>query len=119
MNTPEPQVSTFPIARLRRTRMTAALRSMVRETELSKNDFIYPLFVVPGTRMKKEISSMPGNYQMSVDEIVRECAAVKTLGIPAVILFGIPEEKDEVGSGAYDELGVVQQAVRAIKKEVP
>ena len=119
MNTPETQVSTFPIARLRRTRMTAALRSMVRETELSKNDFIYPLFVVPGAKVKKEISSMPDNFQMSVDEIVRECVAVKTMGIPAVILFGIPEEKDEVGSGAYDELGVVQRAIRAIKKEVP
>jgi len=99
--------------------MTATLRSMVRETELSKNDFIYPLFVVPGTKVKKEISSMPGVYQMSVDEIVRECAAVKSIGIPAVILFGIPEEKDEVGSGAYDELGIIQRAIRAIKKEVP
>lgn len=113
------EVATFPITRLRRTRMTATLRSMVRETELSKNDFIYPLFVVTGTKVKKEVSSMPGVYQMSVDEITRECVAVKTLGIPAVILFGIPDEKDEVGSGAYDELGVVQQAVRAIKKEVP
>jgi porphobilinogen synthase len=92
---------------------------MVRETELSKTDFIYPLFVVPGAKVKKEVSSMPNVFQMSVDEIVRECVAVKSLGIPAVILFGIPEEKDEVGSGAYDELGVVQQAVRAIKKEVP
>ncbi len=113
------EVATFPITRLRRTRMTAPLRSMVRETELSKNDFIYPLFVVTGTKVKKEVSSMPGVYQMSVDEIVRECVSVKALGIPAVILFGIPDEKDEVGSGAYDELGVVQQAARAIKKEVP
>jgi porphobilinogen synthase len=99
--------------------MTAPLRSMVRETELSKNDFIYPLFVVPGKNVKKEVSSMPGVYQMSVDNIVRECVEVKTLNIPAVILFGIPEEKDEVGSGAYDELGIVQRAVSAIKKEVP
>ncbi|TAK55781.1 MAG: porphobilinogen synthase [Bacteroidetes bacterium] len=106
-------------ARLRRTRMTATLRSMVRETELSKNDFIYPLFVVPGTKFKKEVSSMPGVYQMSVDEIVRECIEVKSLGIPAVILFGIPEHKDEIGSEAYVENGIVQQAVRAIKKEVP
>ncbi|MBI5214137.1 MAG: porphobilinogen synthase [Ignavibacteriae bacterium] len=106
-------------SRLRRTRMTATLRSMVRETELSKNDFIYPLFVVPGTKFKKPVSSMPGVFQMSVDEIVRECAEVKSLGIPAVILFGIPEHKDEIGSGAYDEHGIVQQAVRAIKKEVP
>ena len=113
------QTDTHPFRRLRRTRMTATLRSMVRETELAKNDFIYPLFVVPGTKVKKEVSSMPGVFQMSVDEIVRECAAVKSLGIPAVILFGIPEHKDEVGSGAYDELGIVQQAIHAIKKEVP
>src|SRR5436309_5940879 len=119
MNLTETNVGTFPISRLRRTRMTAVLRSMVRETELSKNDFIYPLFVVPETRIRREVSSMPDVFQMSVDEIVRECVTVKTLGIPAVIVFGIPEEKDEVGSGAYDELGVVQQAVRAIKKEVP
>lgn len=107
------------VRRLRRTRMTETLRSMVRETELSKKDFIYPLFVVPGKNIKKEVSSMPGVYQMSVDQIVRECAEVRSLGIPAVIFFGIPEEKDEVGSGAYDEFGVVQQAVRAVKKEVP
>lgn len=105
--------------RLRRLRMTETLRSMVRETELSKNDFIYPLFVVPGTKVKKEVSSMPGVYQMSVDEIVRECVDVKSLGIPAVILFGIPDHKDEVGSDAYDELGIVQRCIRSIKKEVP
>lgn len=106
-------------ARLRRTRMTEALRSMVRETELAKNDFIYPLFVVPGHGVKKEVSSMPGVYQMSVDQIVRECTEVKAMGIPAVIFFGIPEEKDEVGSGAYDDLGIIQQAVRKVKHEVP
>ncbi len=105
--------------RLRRTRMTAALRSMVRETELSKNDFIYPMFVYPGTKVKKEISSMPGIFQLSIDEIVRECVEVKKLGIPAVILFGIPEHKDEVGSEAYNDLGIVQRAIRSIKKEVP
>ena len=109
----------LPVKRFRRTRMTETLRSMVRETELSKNDFIYPLFVIPGKNIKKEVSSMPGVYQMSVDNIVRECAEVKSLGIPAVIFFGIPEEKDEVGSGAYDEYGVVQQALRSVKKEVP
>jgi porphobilinogen synthase len=92
---------------------------MVRETELSVNDFIYPLFAVPGTKVKKEISSMPGNFQMSVDEIVRECVAVHALGIPAVIFFGIPPQKDDVGSGAYDEHGIVQTALRAVKKEVP
>ena len=113
------KTETQSFKRLRRLRMTATLRSMVRETELSKNDFIYPLFVVPGTKVKKEVSSMPGVYQMSVDEIVRECIDVKSLGIPAVILFGIPERKDEVGSEAYDELGIVQRAIHAIKKEVP
>ncbi len=113
------RIETLPFKRFRRTRMTEALRSMVRETELSKNDFIYPLFVVEGKDFKKEISSMPGVFQMSVEHIVRECADVKKLGIPAVILFGIPKEKDEVGSGAYDELGVIQQAIRAIKREVP
>ncbi|HYQ87602.1 MAG TPA: porphobilinogen synthase [Bacteroidota bacterium] len=105
--------------RLRRTRMSAVLRSMVRETELSKDDLIYPLFVCPGTNVKKEVSSMPGVYQMSVDEIVRECASVKSLGIPAVILFGIPEHKDEAGSEAYDELGIVQRAIHAVKKAIP
>jgi len=119
MKTLDTNVAQYPAARLRRLRMTESLRSMVRETELSKKDFIYPLFVVPGTRVKKEVSSMPGVFQMSVDVIVRECAEVHALGVPAVIFFGIPEEKDEVGSGAYDEHGVVQQALRAVKKEVP
>jgi porphobilinogen synthase len=88
---------------------------MIRETTLSKNDLIYPLFVVPGENFKKEVRSMPGVFQMSVDVIVEECKEVEALGIPAVILFGIPEHKDEVGSGAYDNNGIVQQAVRAIK----
>lgn len=92
---------------------------MVRETELSTKDFIYPLFVVPGSRIRKEVKSMPGVFQLSVDEILRECVDVKTLGIPSVILFGIPEHKDEVGSEAYDENGIVQTAIRGIKKEVP
>jgi porphobilinogen synthase len=109
----------YPTSRLRRTRMSPVLRSMVRETELSVKDFIYPLFAVPGSKFKKEISSMPGVYQMSVDEIVRECVAVHALGIPAVIFFGIPPHKDEVGSGAWDEHGIVQTALRAVKKEVP
>jgi porphobilinogen synthase len=108
-----------PFRRLRRTRMTEALRSMVRETELSPQDFIYPLFVVPGTKFRKEIGSMPGVFQLSVDELVRECVDVKSLAIPAVILFGIPEHKDEVGSSAYDEHGIVQTAVRSLKKEIP
>ncbi|HTX19928.1 MAG TPA: porphobilinogen synthase [Bacteroidota bacterium] len=105
--------------RLRRMRMTEAFRSMVRETELSRNDFIYPLFVVPGKKVRNEIRSMPGIFQLSVDEAVKECAEVKSLGVPAVILFGIPDHKDEVGSGAYDEHGIIQTAVGAIKREVP
>jgi porphobilinogen synthase len=113
-------MSTLPtFQRFRRTRMNEALRSMVRETELAVNDFIYPLFVVPGNNFKKEIVSMPDVFQLSVDLLVKECIDVKSLGIPAVILFGIPETKDEVGSGAYDEHGIVQTAIRAIKKEVP
>ncbi len=119
MNSVEAATAAYPTARLRRLRMTETMRSMVRETHLSKDDFIYPLFVVPGKNVKKEVSSMPGVFQMSVDQIVRECAEVKSLGLRAVLFFGIPEEKDEVGSGAYDELGVVQQALRAVKKEVP
>ena len=109
---------TEPFKRLRRMRMTDAFRSMVRETELSRNDFIYPLFVVPGKKIRNEIKSMPGVFQLSIDETVKECASVEAFGIPAVILFGIPEHKDEVGSDAYDEQGIIQTAIRAIKKEV-
>jgi porphobilinogen synthase len=105
--------------RFRRLRMTESLRSMVRETELSPNDFIYPLFVVPGTKVRREVKSMPGVFQLSIDELVKECVDVKNNGIPAVILFGIPEHKDEMGSEAYDEAGIVQMAIRSIKKEVP
>jgi porphobilinogen synthase len=112
-------VPPFPAARLRRLRMSETIRGMVRETELSKKDFIYPLFVVPGKNVKKEISSMPGVYQMSIDQTVRECAEVLSLGLPAVIFFGIPETKDDVGSGAYDDHGIIQEALRAVKKEVP
>jgi porphobilinogen synthase len=113
------KTDTGSIQRFRRLRMTEQLRSMVRETELSINDFIYPLFVVPGSKVRHEVKSMPGVFQLSIDETVRECAAVTSLGIPAVILFGIPEHKDDVGSDAYDEAGIVQLAVRAIKKEIP
>lgn len=107
----------FPLHRPRRLRRHELLRRMVRETSLSIDDFIYPLFVCPGERVRREIPSMPGCYQMSVDEIVRECYEVAELGIPAVILFGIPEKKDDVGSEAYAEQGIVQRAIRAIKKE--
>jgi porphobilinogen synthase len=92
---------------------------MVRETGLSPDDFIYPMFVTFGRGVKKKISSMPGCFQMSVDEIVKEAGKIHKLGIPAIILFGIPEHKDEQGSEAYSAKGVVQKAVRAIKDKVP
>ncbi|HLM02785.1 MAG TPA: porphobilinogen synthase [Pyrinomonadaceae bacterium] len=107
----------FPVTRLRRLRKNAALRDMFRETSLSKKDFIYPLFVVEGEKVKKEISSMPGNYQMSVDNILRECEELKNLGVDSILLFGIPDAKDETGSGAYAADGIIQKAVRAVKKE--
>ena len=91
------------------------MRNLVRETRLSPAQFVLPLFVCPGEGIKREISSMPNNYQMSIDEIVKECAQVEALGIGGVILFGLPETKDEMASGAYDENGIVQQAIRAIK----
>jgi porphobilinogen synthase len=108
----------FPVKRLRRLRYNPLIREMVRETELSKNDFIYPLFAVHGANIKKPIKSMPGVYQMSIDILVNECKDVASLGIPAVILFGIPKHKDEKGSEAYDPEGIIQNAVRAIKSEV-
>ncbi len=92
---------------------------MVRETSLSPDNFIYPLFVTFGKGVRKEISSMPGCFQESVDKVVRHAKEVSSLGIPAVLLFGIPEHKDETGSGAYDEKGVVQKAVQAIKNALP
>ena len=109
----------FPIHRPRRLRRTEAIRSLVRETRLSAQSFVYPLFVCPGTKVKEEISSMPGNYRWSVDLLVDECRAARDLGIPAVILFGIPPRKDPVGSDACDPKGIVQKAVRALKKSVP
>ncbi len=107
-----------PFQRTRRTRMTEGLRSMVRETVLTPKDFIYPLFVVPGKGIRREVKSMPGVYNLSVDEVARECKEVYKLGIPAVILFGIPNHKDEIGSEAWDTHGVVQDAIREIKKKV-
>src|SRR5271169_3224309 len=109
----------FPTHRPRRLRRTETLRGLVRETTLNTRSLVYPLFVCPGSKVKDEISSMPGNYRWSVDLLVEECKAVADLGIPAVILFGIPESKDEVGSGAYDPDGIVQRAVRAVKKALP
>jgi porphobilinogen synthase len=92
---------------------------MIRETDLRVTDLVYPLFVCPGDGVKKEISSMPGNYQMSIDNLVEECRQTAALGIPAVILFGIPSRKDPEGSEAYDPEGIIQRAVGAIKKAVP
>lgn len=109
----------FPIQRPRRLRRTERIRSMVRETQLSVRSLVYPLFVCPGSKVKDEIRSMPGNFRWSVDLLVEECKSAYDLGIPAVILFGIPETKDEVGSGAYDPDGIVQRAVRALKKSLP
>lgn len=109
----------FPIHRPRRLRRTEALRGFVRETRLSVRSLIYPLFVCPGTQVKSEIKSMPGNYRWSIDLLVEECRSAYDLGIPAVILFGIPESKDETGTGAYDPNGIVQRAVRAVKKALP
>jgi porphobilinogen synthase len=109
----------FPIDRLRRLRRTEAMRSFVRETRLSPEGFVYPLFVCPGEGIRKEVRSMPGVYNLSIDEAVNECREVKALGIPSVILFGLPEEKDEIATGAWDKNGIVQRAARAIKREVP
>ncbi len=109
----------FPTQRLRRTRGTAGLRGIVRETELSPNDFIYPIFVAAGEDVKNPIASMPGIFQLSINHAVQEAKKAYDLGIPGVLLFGIPDEKDEAASGAYDPEGVVQLAIRAIKDAVP
>ncbi|MGH9659619.1 MAG: porphobilinogen synthase, partial [Bryobacteraceae bacterium] len=109
----------FPVHRPRRLRSTAPLRSLVRETRLAPANFILPLFVCPGEGLRREISSMPGNFQLSVDELVRECGEARSLGLGGVILFGLPETKDETASGAYAEDGIVQRAVRAVKSALP
>jgi porphobilinogen synthase len=109
----------FPLDRPRRLRRTAGLRRMTRETRLSVDQLVYPLFVCPGRNVQQEISSMPGQFRWSVDTAVCEAQLATDLGIPAVLLFGLPEEKDEQGSGAFDSNGIVQQAARAIKREVP
>jgi porphobilinogen synthase len=106
----------FPENRSRRLRRTPALRRMVRETTLTPDNFICPLFVCPGSGIRREISSLPGQFHLSVDEIAREAVQIEELGIPAVILFGLPSKKDDVGSEAWHPDGAVQQAIRAIKK---
>ncbi|HUO33508.1 MAG TPA: porphobilinogen synthase [Candidatus Acidoferrum sp.] len=106
----------FPTRRPRRLRRTEAIRGFVRETRLSTEGFLYPMFACPGTKIRAEVSSMPGIYQQSVDNIVEECREVEGLGIPGVILFGLPEHKDETGSEASSAQGAVQRAVEAIRK---
>jgi porphobilinogen synthase len=105
----------FPIHRKRRLRATESLRALVRETHLEPSQFILPLFVIAGKNVRKEISSMPGHAQISIDLAVKECKEAESVGVGGVILFGIPEHKDEMASGAYADDGIVQQAVRAIK----
>jgi porphobilinogen synthase len=109
----------FPATRLRRLRASEPLRRLVRETRLSPEQLVYPLFVCPGERVRKPIASMPGVANLSVDELVKECREAYSLGIPAVILFGLPEKKDEVATGAWHEEGIVQRAARALKRELP
>jgi porphobilinogen synthase len=108
----------FPANRLRRLRQNETLRSLVRETRLTPEAFVYPLFVCPGHGVRKEVRSMPGVFNLSVDQAVKEVREARALGVPSVILFGLPEKKDEVATGAWAEDGIVQQAARAIKSEV-
>ncbi len=109
----------FPEERPRRLRRTEALRSLVRETVLAPDDLVWPLFAVPGRRVRNAVKSMPGVFQLSVDELVAEAQAGQEAGVRSVILFGIPEVKDATGTGAWDDDGIIPRAVRALKKEVP
>ena len=109
----------FPFTRLRRLRQSPSVRDLVSETRLSPKDFVMPLFIRPGKNIRKAIPSMPGQFQFSVDQAVREAKELKKLGVPAVILFGIPSKKDKIGSEAYARDGIIQVAVREIKSKVP
>ena len=109
----------FPVTRLRRLRRTPELRNMVAETRLTPDAFVYPMFVCPGEGVRKEVRSMPGVFNLSVDEAVKEARSVHALGVPSIILFGLPDKKDEVATGAWADNGIVQQATRAIKHELP
>jgi len=109
----------FPIQRMRRLRATESIRNMVRETRLAPSQLILPLFVCPGEGVRREIGSMPGNYQLSIDELVRECAEAQSLGLGGILLFGLPETKDESASGAYAGDGIVQRSICALKRELP
>ena len=105
----------FPIQRMRRLRRTASLRALVRETALDAGDLIYPLFLCPGSGVRKEISSMPGVFNLSVDEAVHEAEEAAELGIAGLLLFGLPDAKDEQATGAWSDEGIVQQGLRALK----
>src|SRR5688572_27199356 len=109
----------FPEYRARRVRRKESLRRMVRETRLTADAFIYPLFVVPGKGIAKEIASMPGQHNLSVDKAVESAREAWDLGVPGVLLFGIPEKKDAVGSESWDDKGVVQRAVRELRRALP
>ncbi|HEX9746786.1 MAG TPA: porphobilinogen synthase [Methylomirabilota bacterium] len=109
----------FPVYRPRRLRESPLLRSMVRETSLRIDDFVYPLFAVHGRGVREPISSMPGQFRLSIDELLKECKDAASMGIPAVLLFGLPRDKDPRGSEAYAEDGIIQQAVRAVKDTIP
>jgi porphobilinogen synthase len=109
----------FPVTRLRRLRRTEQLRGLVRETRLTPEAFVYPMFVCSGEGVRREVRSMPGVFNLSVDEAVKEAKEVHSLGVPAVILFGLPDKKDEVATGAWADDGIVQRAARAMKREVP
>jgi porphobilinogen synthase len=112
-------MSSFPQVRMRRLRESPAMRKMTLETRLSVSDFIYPIFVTHGRDVRKEIDPMPGMYQLSLDHLLSEVGEVEALGIPAVLLFGIPATKDEMGTEAYEEHGIVQEAIRVIKQAAP
>jgi porphobilinogen synthase len=109
----------FPVTRLRRLRRTSQLRDLVRETRLTPDAFVYPMFVCPGEGVRKAVRSMPGVFNLSVDEAVKEAQEVHSLGVSSVILFGLPDQKDDVATGAWADDGIVQQAARALKREVP
>jgi len=109
----------FPVYRPRRLRESPLMRSMVRETSLRIDDFVYPLFAVHGRGVREPISSMPGQYRLSIDELLKECKDAASMGIPAVLLFGLPRDKDPRGTEAYAEDGIIQQAVRAVKDTIP
>ena len=108
----------FPLVRMRRLRQSVHIREMVRETSLAPDDFILPLFVRPGKGIKKEVTSMPGVYQMSVDKLMEECNAAYSDGVRAILLFGIPKHKDPMGTEAYDDNGIIPESIRALKSEI-